>query len=267
MKTDRKLAPLKARYGEQAHPRNRFKRPARLLSTNTKLAKGNGAEYRTLGLQLAPSDASGFNVCPSASKGCRAACLFTAGRGVMKTVADARINKTRYLKNDAPAFMAQLVREIASAERAAAKQGQILALRLNVLSDIAWEEMPTASGGTLFDVFPNVQFYDYTKRALRAWDWIGGRLPENYHLTFSRSESNDGPISDCTSQVNDLLGKINIAVVFRGALPIKYRGRTVIDGDRDDLRFLDPPGVIVGLVEKGLAKKDESGFVIEGGSK
>jgi hypothetical protein len=29
------------------------------------------------------------------------------------------------------------------------------------------------------------------------------------------------------------------------------------------LRFLDPRGVIVGLVEKGMAKKDATGFVLE----
>ena len=175
----------------------------------------------------------------------------------MPSVANARINKTRYLKNDAPAFMAQLVREIGNAARLCGKRGEILAVRLNVLSDIAWEELPTDSGETLFDRFPSVQYYDYTKRPERAWDWIAGRQPSNYHLTFSRSESN-------SAAVQALLGKINVAVVFRGALPITHRGFAVIDGDFDDLRFLDPPGVIVGLVEKGLAKKDESGFVVEG---
>jgi hypothetical protein len=35
-----------------------------------------------------------------------------------------------------------------------------------------------------------------------------------------------------------------------------------VDGDEDDLRFLDPNNVVVGLVEKGLAKKDNTGFVI-----
>jgi hypothetical protein len=36
----------------------------------------------------------------------------------------------------------------------------------------------------------------------------------------------------------------------------------VIDGDANDLRFLDPTGVIVGLKAKGAAKKDTSGFVV-----
>jgi hypothetical protein len=37
----------------------------------------------------------------------------------------------------------------------------------------------------------------------------------------------------------------------------------VINGDETDLRFLDGKQKVVGLVEKGRAKKDESGFVIE----
>ena len=36
------------------------------------------------------------------------------------------------------------------------------------------------------------------------------------------------------------------------------------DGDESDLRFLDKQGVVVGLIEKGLAKKDSTGFVKEG---
>ena len=55
----------------------------------------------------------------------------------------------------------------------------------------------------------------------------------------------------------------NVAVVFRNSLPAEYMGRKVVSCDDNDLRFLDPQGVIVGLIEKGLAKKDETGFVVE----
>jgi len=55
----------------------------------------------------------------------------------------------------------------------------------------------------------------------------------------------------------------NVAVVFGSGLPETYLGYPVIDGDKHDLRFLDPKGVIVGLSPKGnRAKRDESGFVI-----
>jgi len=36
----------------------------------------------------------------------------------------------------------------------------------------------------------------------------------------------------------------------------------VVDGTETDLRFLDPQGVIVGLVANGEGKKDTSGFVV-----
>jgi hypothetical protein len=58
----------------------------------------------------------------------------------------------------------------------------------------------------------------------------------------------------------------NVAVVFSTKkgfdLPSEYKGKKVIDGDKHDLRFLDPKGVIVGLRAKGPARQDESGFVI-----
>jgi hypothetical protein len=57
----------------------------------------------------------------------------------------------------------------------------------------------------------------------------------------------------------------NIAVVFRdkNKIPKVFKGRPVINGDNDDLRFLDPEGVVVALYAKGKAKKDTSGFVID----
>jgi hypothetical protein len=40
-------------------------------------------------------------------------------------------------------------------------------------------------------------------------------------------------------------------------------GRYVLDGDKNDLRFLDKPNSIVGLIAKGKARHDTSGFVID----
>jgi len=110
----------------------------------------------------------------------------------------------------------------------------------------------------VMEEFPNVSFYDYTKGFYRMRAWLDGKMPKNYHLTFSRSEAT----SDYKIKTILELGG-NVAVVFRGSLPKKYMGYKVVDGDKTDLRFKDPKGVIVGLVEKGLAKKDETGFVVE----
>jgi hypothetical protein len=56
-----------------------------------------------------------------------------------------------------------------------------------------------------------------------------------------------------------------MAVVFRSkhSIPKTFRGLRVVDGDKDDLRFLDPKGVVVALYAKGKATKDTSGFVID----
>ena len=98
----------------------------------------------------------------------------------------------------------------------------------------------------------DVQFYDYTKIKNR----LTNKLPKNYHLTFSKSESNDNDIKDL------LTTAFNIAVVFKDKIPKTYLGRKVINGDISDLRFLDKNKSIIGLATKGNAKNDNSGFVV-----
>ena len=105
-------------------------------------------------------------------------------------------------------------------------------------------------------MFPDCQFYDYTKTPERMTAFLAGEMPENYHLTFSRSENN-GAIAESILKSGG-----SVAMVFRKSLPTQYLGAEVVNGDETDLRFLDGKGKIVGLVEKGKAKKDDSGFVI-----
>ena len=89
-------------------------------------------------------------------------------------------------------------------------------------------------------------------------EFLRGGMPKNYHLTLSRSEE-----SNELELVSVLRSGGNVAIVFRGKLPKTWNGFEVIDGDESDLRFMDKQGVVVGLVEKGLAKKDQTGFVLE----
>jgi len=135
---------------------------------------------------------------------------------------------------------------------------------LNGTSDIAWELERGEDGKNLMESFPNVQWYDYCKSPFRALKMAQGNLPINYHLTFSRSESNQ-------SWVDKMPMGISIAMVFstkKGeALPMEYMGRKVIDGDESDVRFLDEKGTIIGLRAKGTGKNDSSGFVIQLGGK
>jgi hypothetical protein len=241
---------------------------------NPKTLKGEKQGYITAVLHLAPASTSGFNVCPMATQGCKAGCLNTAGRGGIaagnKTFASAegalpdnaiqraRIKRTQWFFDDRPAFMLQLSDEIFSFVRKARIAGLIPVVRLNGTSDIRWENQRVstirASYINLMEMFPDVQFYDYTKLTNRR------NVPANYHLTFSLAENNDAHAASV------LAAGGNVAVVYRDkAIPQTYTiagtTRDVVSGDDSDLRFLDPQGVIVGLYAKGRAKKDALGFV------
>ena len=233
---------------------------AKLLNNgNSKTSKGEELGYITYGLHLAPAKLSGYNVCSSASKGCASACLNTAGRGKFDMVQKARIAKTQKFFSDKNGFLWQLAKEIGNAIKLSAKKDMIPCFRLNLTSDLPWENLKVESHGkklSLMEMFPDVQFYDYTKHFNRMEKYFRGEMPKNYHLTYSRSE--------CNQKLVEIIAKLggNIATVFRNELPKNWLGKEVIDGDLHDLRFLDKKKVIVGLVEKGLAKKDATGFVV-----
>lgn len=228
----------------------------KLLTTNTKLLK-DSKKYLALGLQLAPHKQAGIgNVCPNASEGCANACLFSAGFGRFDNVIQGRINRTKFFFENQSEFMKQLFKEINSGIAKAKKENKKLAIRLNTISDIAWEKIKI-DGKNVFEHFPQVQAWDYTKSPSRMSAFLAGEMPANYHLTFSRSESNEKIVDSILASGG------NVAAVFRGALPATWKGKKVISGDESDLRFKDAKNVIVGLVEKGLAKKDKSGFVLE----
>ena len=230
----------------------------KLLSTaNAKILKREKEGWMTFGLHLAPSKLSGYNVCQWASRGCAKVCLNTSGHGAYSTVQAARIKKTKLLKENFSLFSTQLIKEINSAIKKAKKNGMQLAIRLNLTSDISWESLDIQDGKTIFDIFPEVTWYDYTKGYNRMMDFLNGKMPANYNLTFSRSESNERHVHAIRAKGG------NVAVVFRRSLPDSWHGTPVVNGDKNDLRFLDPRGVVVGLIEKGKARKDESGFVVE----
>ena len=209
-------------------------------------------KYRILRLNLAPSDLSGFNVCPMASAGCKAACLHTAGNPIFQKQKDkGRINRTRYYMQSRVEFLNQLTREIKNFEIWCSKNNFIPVVRLNTTSDISWEIH------NIFELFPNIQFYDYTKIYKRAVKFVKGEYPKNYHLTYSLNEDN----KDLAFNILKMGG--NISAVFRKDLPDTYKGYKVVNGDEHDLRFLDLQNAIVGLKAKGKAKTDYSGFVLD----
>ena len=228
-----------------------------LSQGSTKIEKSNklSDEWFSRIIYLAPDDlADGKRtLCPFAKKaGCSEACLNTAGHGKFSNVQQARIRKSLLFLNDQQEFMRQLVEDVNKFLKECGRLGKKPALRLNGTSDIQWEHIKVDGHKNIFAMFPQIQFYDYTKIPTRKVEHI-----PNYHLTWSYSEA-DSKYAALIKNVSN-----NIAVVFREALPEVFKGFKVIDGDKHDMRFLDETQVVVGLIEKGEAKKDTSGFVID----
>jgi hypothetical protein len=236
----------------------------------------NGINY------MAPASTGGAgNLCPHASAGCLALCLgWYSGQAAMidsdgnNTTRKSRIAKAQLFMNDRATFLREMVAGIKRAERKAAREGLKICVRLNGASDISWEGIRNVQGpngqsfANIFEAFPHIQFVDYTKSVRRAMAYANHMLPLNYHITFSRSETNE---TDC---IRVLEAGGNVSVVFADALPAEYLGSKVLDGDETDLRHLDfdarassgfpaMRGYVIGLSPKGLkAKHDNSGFVV-----
>jgi hypothetical protein len=216
---------------------------------------------------MAPARLAGVgNLCPDASEGCKALCLGEhSGAAIYyPTVIQSRIEKARRVMKDRKSYFVDVVRAIGSAKRQAEAADLRLCVRLNGSTDIAFESIKAAGNDSLVAMFPDIQFTDYTKSFKRALAHAKGKMPANYHLTFSHSEKNE---AQC---LQILAAGGNVAIVFAARignavydLPITWNGYPVINGDLHDLRHLDPKGVVVGLTPKGpKAKRDQSGFVV-----
>jgi len=215
---------------------------------------------------LAPAKTSGYNVCVMSTPECRATCLAESGHAKMeltagkKIIHDARIKKTKMFFENREFFMDWIIAEMRSFQKKAAKDGYFFSARLNGTSDIDWQNV-LVDGKTIFEIYPDVQFYDYTKVASKF-----DNRPSNYHLTFSYTGRN-------WEQCEALLkAGENVAVVFntkkKKPLPATFKGYEVIDGDLTDYRPNDGNGVIVGLRYKHVANEknldiDKSMFIVK----
>jgi hypothetical protein len=228
------------------------------INTSSKIAKGLKYDEMTYILYLAPADRSGYEVCPMRSEECTAACLNESGHNRIdiheNVINKSRITKTKLFFENRPFFMSWLVDEIRSAQKKAIAAGKSFSVRLNGTSDLSPEQFHL-DGKNILEIFPEVQFYDYTKVYNRI------RLTQkysNYDLTFSYSGTNAVQCQDA------LLQNVRVAVVFE-TVPAEFWGRQVIDGDAYDMRYQDLGGVIVGLKYKKVRNKLElqkSSFVI-----
>lgn len=241
-----------------------------LLSTNNaKTVKGEKLGYTTYIMYLAPhtQNSKGINLCSHASKGCAKACLFSSGAARFDRVQQGKRDKTEWFLDNRVEFLNKLDNEIKNivsrhkaiqGEKVLKKNGDVLrfkdfAIRLNGTSDIPFEKFKIRDNKNIFELYPSVQFYDYTKNHIR----FEKELPSNYHLTFSQSEDNQNKAIELLKK-----GK-NVAIVFgvkkESELPLTYNGFKVINGDESDLRFLDESNVIVGLKYKLLTGKGTKG--------
>lgn len=229
--------------------------PQNLLSkgsTNTKTAKNS---LKTFILYLAPynQNSKGINICPKASKGCAAACLFTAGRGRFDNVKKARINRTEYYLHDKERFCLQLAGELIKINKTAQRKGERVAIRLNGTSDLDFIHLLKKYAKLDPFTLSALIFYDYTKILGKVKKYLN---EPRYVLTFSRAEDNHMEALEALE-----LGA-NISAVFNGPHPFIYNGAPVVDGDTSDLVMLYNRGAVLALKAKGDAKKDTSGFVI-----
>ena len=238
-----------------------------LITINqSKLDKAQKYGYLSAGIHFAPHTMSGHSVCPMASKGCIAACLTFSGHGGiglddnnLNDCQRARIARTKLFFEDKQAFWELFHREMKSFIRKAEKRGLKPTFRPNLTSDIVWETKRDGTGLTMFEVYPEVQFMDYTALptvALRP-SWA---ILSNYHLTFSLKEDNEDLAREVLRRGHNVAGVLRVK---KGEpFPVTYWGVPVIDGDEHDLRFLDKKGCFVALRPKGTkGLRDTSGFV------
>lgn len=228
------------------------------INSSSKIAKnGKVSNQYTYSLYLAPSSVSGYNTCPMATKECIAGCLHTSGRVKLdkkNIIVNSRIAKTKLFFEHREFFMAWLVAEIETAKAKADRDGYGFSARLNCTSDINWNVYKVKDGKTIFELFPDVQFYDYTKIS-KKFD----NIAPNYHLTMSYTGYN-------WDTCNNVLSKgFNVAVIFnvkKGEdIPETFNGYKVIDGDLTDYRPDDEKGVVVGLRWKNVKDRQANEYV------
>ena len=240
-----------------------------MVGSSAKIEKNQKKNVDTFVLYLAPASKSGYNVCPMATGGdgitvgCIDACLDESGRnGVMsiknQTIDNARIKKTKMFFEDRAFFMAWLVAEITAHKAKSEKNGHEFSVRINGTSDLSLEIFKHGDK-TILELFPDTQFYDYTKVLNRVKVVKVVNKYKNYDITFSYSGNN---WLECESA---LAQGVRLAVVFEKRLPKKYMGIKVVNADETDLRYLEPNNIICGLIHKKTRKKiiyGEQSFII-----
>ena len=231
------------------------------VSTSAKIMHSQEFSHQyTYAIYLAPASTSGYNVCSHSTKECRMGCLATSGRAGIEIfsgtdrIKKARIAKTKLFFEQNDFFMQWMIAEIKSAQAKAQRDGFYFSVRLNATSDIDWQTV-YYKGQNIFQIFPEITFYDYTKNASKF-----DNIASNYHLTLSYTGRN---WNKC---LNVLAKGFNVAMVFNvkheSLLPAMYEGFKVVNGDLTDYRVDDAKGIIIGLKWKRIADRKAEKLVL-----
>lgn len=225
---------------------------------NDKTPKGEKHGYLQAILYMSPHTlVSPKTLCPHSTPACREGCLYTAGRGQMKRVVNARERRTRLFLDDRLTFIRDLVSELRYLEGVARAHRMKLAIRLNGTSDVRWE-LERLGKASIFDLMPHATFFDYSRTPIEHRP-----VPENWRLTWSLA---DAPIAEAYAH---LVAGQNVAAVVSKAeaklAPPSFmlggKRVAVIDGDAHDLRFLDPARSLVLLSPKGRLRASDNPMV------
>lgn len=233
-----------------------------LVNNSTKHVKAFKYNEMVYTIYLAPGNSSGYEVCPGRTSECTSLCLNSSGRNKMdikkEMINASRIKKVRLFFEEKNYFMKWLIDDIKKSYNKAMEQGFYFSVRLNNTSDISPEDFYIIDNGVkqnILEIFPHIQFYDYTKVFDRE---SLTKKYSNYDLTYSFTGRN---WSECL----DLLNKGERITVVFNKVPETYLGFEVVDGDKYDMRYRDPKGVIIGLKFKKVRNKltNDNKFVIQ----
>ena len=222
-----------------------------LPNGSPKLIKSNGMGYYNAGITLAQANLSATNNCAGSTDDCIRLCLGNFGRAEhLPQLMQIRVNRSNFLHQHRQLAWETMLPQLMAIDRRAKRNSLEIAFRPDITSDKNWDLILPQ----IFEIFPHWKFYGYTKLRSKITRYLAGKNPVIPTFSWSDRLLHQSDGSDYANSI--LNAGINIAVVFydratlAGKLPRTFLGRTVIDGDKHDLRFLDPRGVIVGLKPK-----------------
>ena len=207
------------------------------VAQSAKLRHSLYHKVSTYGIYLASANLSGFNVCPN-SEYCKDNCLNGSGHNRLDRLSKkgsidrSRIIKTRLFFANREVFMRIMIHEIEKERKKAEKNGTFFSIRLNCTSDINPIAF-TLDGKNILEIFPDVQFYDYTKVPSRI---AVAEKYSNYDITWSI----DGSEKNREIGLEFLKNGGRVAVVYgENDMPKTWYGYECGNGDETDYRPSD----------------------------